>query len=720
MTGFPGWHDDFFEGWFEVNTEGLATVYLTITDEGIVTLTSDTPSAKVFQSRIKNPETISIRHRPIVWPHGDTSVQMAAIGTIDLESVDGLYTYLVGADLRDARMVIKLAPAMAFGGATTIADAPVMATAIFDNATCSEDTVSIALKDALSSLDRPLPVRYNPPFVDSGAANRMVPISLGACRNVAPLLIDGPNRIYQIGDGPMTNVTAARDGGANLDPHATPPQYTPALSGSGIQLETDAIDKFTVDASSVGRQVTIPGDVDVLGGVGDFSGWSGSPEVPAGWSWSAHSGSFIRELGSADGYPVDNIAYLQSALCWFPQGSQYGDWLVSDTAWLEAGKAYRLNAHIFSTFSAAPYFTTGLVGGIMFRSALSNSAEDAISPHGQPLTVPSFGRYSYTFDFRCPAGSDRPIYILCNAAQGGPNEGLSTGFGGGLVYQVTLEELGEYVELPLAGIGLEQFFFEWLVNRAGLDEDAYEVSDLTALDDVTGYEFGYHVTEQPNILDGLRSALDSYCATLFTDHTGTIRVARLTDPKDGTPIADFDETNIVRPIQIVADDAPNLTTLIGTTRNWDPLSDSDFVTDTDTVPAEVRTRFKQISQYQRTSSRSPAGQYSFAIGAPVFHSLLDDPADGQTEIDRVVGIWSPRVYNDATISTGKRKIATIKVVYDDITRVGATQFCDVRDLIYGAVVTLNYPTLGFDNTAAEVIGWELFPFANSIILTLFY
>lgn len=25
MTGFPGYHDDFFEGWFEVNTEGLAS-----------------------------------------------------------------------------------------------------------------------------------------------------------------------------------------------------------------------------------------------------------------------------------------------------------------------------------------------------------------------------------------------------------------------------------------------------------------------------------------------------------------------------------------------------------------------------------------------------------------------------------------------------------------------------------------------------------------------
>jgi hypothetical protein len=714
VTGFPGWsQDQFFDGWYQINTEGIATLYLAIVDEAIVTLKTDSPTSKFFRARIQNPEQFSIRRRPIVWPHGDTSVQLAAFGSLQLDNVDGLYSFLVGADLRDAKVIIQIPPALAFGGASTLRDAPIAATAILDNVTCNEDSISITLRDALATLDKPLPVRINPPFVDPGAANRMVPISLGAVRNVAPLLIDGPNRIYQIGDGPLTNVAAVRDGGAPLDPNATPPQYVPVLSASGMQLETDTVDKLTVDASSVGQQVTIPGAVDVLGGIGDFATWTG--DVPDGWAWSNGAGSALFEVGIGEGYPHDHMANMLSSTNWYPFNGKYGSSLSTVDTYLQGGKAYRLTAKIFSTLSAnAPI--GGLNGGIQFRSAISNSAADAISPHGQPLSIPQNGDQSYVFEFRCPPGPDRKVYIVASAA-GTPV--LAIGAGGGIVYQVRVEELGEYLELPLTGINLEQFFYEWLVNRAGQNPDSYEVADLRAIDAATGYLLGYHVTEQPNTLDGLREVLDSFCATLFTDHLGVIRVQRLIDPKDAEPICDFNGGNITRPIAFAADDASELTTVIGCARNWDPLSDSDFVSDYDVVPAAVRTRYKENSQYQRTSSNSPAGQYAFAIGAPVFHSLIDDPADGQREIDRVVGIWSPRVYADGTVSTGKRRIVTFTALFDDITKIGASLFCDVRDLIYGTVVTLDYPSMGFNSSAVEVIGWELFPFGQKIIITGF-
>jgi hypothetical protein len=712
VTGFPGWASNgFFDGWYEITTEGLATLYLAITDEGIVTVKTDTPSRKVFRPRIQNPEQFSIRRRPIVWPHGDTSVQLAALGEIQLDNVDGLYAFLVGADLRDAPIVISLTPALAMGTATMVEDSPVVATAILDSVSCNEDTVTLTLKDSLASLDRSLPVRYNPPFVDPGAANRMVPISLGTVRNVTPLLIDGPNRIYQISDGPVTNISAVRDGGAKLDPNATPPQYVPVLSGSGIQLETDATNKLTLDASSVGQQVIIPGVVDVLSGIGEFTSWTAG--VPDGWDWSNGAGSVLQERGMGDGYPYDNLVNMLSSTNWYPFNGKYGSQLSTQTAFLKGGKAYRLTAKIFSTLGTNPPIG-GLNGGIQFRSALTNNSADAISPHGQPLSIPQSGDQSYVFEFRCPPGLDRKIYIIASAA-GTPV--LPIGAGGGIVYDVKVEELGEYVELPLTGINLEQFFYEWLVNRDGQDPASYSVADLQAIDAATGYEFGYHVTEQPSVLDGLRTALDNFCATTWADHLGVIRVGRLADPKDGTPIADFDAGNVVRMIQFEADQAPNLTTLIGCARNWDPLQDSDFVTDTDTVPAAVRTRYKQVSQYQRTSSKSPAGQYKFAIGAPVFDSLIDDPADGQTEIDRVVGFFSPRVYADGTVSTGKRRMVTFTALFDDIERVGATLFCDAREIMYGAVVLLNYPAQGFNNTPMTVVGWEFFPFGQKLTIT---
>jgi hypothetical protein len=712
MTGFPGYHDQFFEGWYEVNTEGIATLYISIADEGIVTLSTDTPASKVFKARLLNPNEFSIRREPIVWPHGDTSIQMAAIGSLSLDNEDGLYAFLVGADLRDSTVVIKLTPAMAFGSATTVSDSPTVVTAIIDDIYSDETTVTITLKDTLARLDKPLPVRYNPPFVDSGAANRMVPISLGAVRNIAPLLIDAPDLTYQLGDMPMSNVAAARVGGANLDPNATPPDYTPALSGSGLQLATEPRNKLTVDCSTAGAQVVIPGDEDVLEGIGAFENWDSSG-LPDGWDWSDNPGSLLRRVGPTQ-FP-NVMAELSSSRAFIPSLSQYGDYLSTTDDVLKAGKAYRLTAKIWSTLAPAVP-ADGTIGGFIFRSALSANPADSISGD-IPITVRFAGNQSYVLEFRCPAGVDRPLYIIMCTSRVGLG---AVGDAFGYVYDVKLEELGEYLELPLRGIGLNAFFYEWLVNRAGEEDTVFDSSDLQAIDSATGYEFGYHVTEQPNILDGLRSACDSFCATPFTDHEGTIRVRRLIDPKDGEPIAVFDSTNIIRPIRVESDPASNLTTLIGTTRNYNPLTDSDFVTDFDTVPADVRTRFKRISQYQRTSSKTPAGQYAFAIGASVFDSLLDDPDDGQTEIDRVVGIFSPRVYSDGTVSTGKRKRVTFTAYYDDLAKVGSSLQCDARDIMYGSVVTLNYPEQGFDNTAVEVIGWEFFPFDQRIIITGFF
>lgn len=360
MTGFPGWDNaDYFDGWYEINTEGIANLYLTITDEAIVTARTDTPASQVYKARVVNAEQFSIKRRPSVWPWGDTSIQLAAFGQLQLDNYDGFYGFLVGADLRDTLVTIKLPQAMAFGTATLIEDAPVICTCILDNVTCdNEDVITLTFKDMLSLLDKPLPVRINPPFVDSGAANRMVPLSFGACRNVAPLLIDEANRLYQLHDSQITNVGAVRDMAAILDPNATPPQYTPALSASGIQLQVLPEGKLTVDCSSVGAQVTIPGDVDVLDGIGAFPTWSGSPTVPDDWDWTDEPASLLQHLGTAQGYPVDNIAGMYSHISWYPPLFKFGDWLSTEDDVLEAGKAYRITFKIYQTSSPPPYYTT--------------------------------------------------------------------------------------------------------------------------------------------------------------------------------------------------------------------------------------------------------------------------------------------------------------------------------------------------------------------------
>lgn len=723
MGGFPGWNNsEFFDGWYETNTEGIANLYLTITDEAIVTARIDSPSSKTYKARVMNADTFSIKRRPIVWPWGDTSVQLAAFGQLQLDNYDGFYSFLVGADLRDTIVQISVPRAMAHGTANLILNAPVICTAILDNVTCdNEDVITITLKDTLSRLDKSLPVAVNPPFVDSGAANRTKPLSFGACRNRVPLLIDGPNRIYQLHDSSVNNVAAVRDKSAPLDPNATPPQYTPALSGSGMQLETDPVGKVTVDLSSVGTQVIIPGVEDVLAGAGVFDSWSGSPSVPVGWAWSNNAGSLIQRLQAVDGYPLESgegsIAKLTSSIEWYPPNAHYGDQL-SYPGILEGGKSYRVTFKVWGTFSSPPTVVGGLGGGLMVRSALSNLAEDAISPHGQPLTVPLNQRDSYVFEFSVPAGAARDLIFLAVTAQG-PG-GTANGIGGGLIYDVKLEELGQFLELPLEAINLQKFFYEILIARAGEDDSVYEPADLEAIDTAADYSgFGIAYDEPPNILDCLREALDAYGGTLSTDSEGVVRAAILTDPHEGTPIAAFDETNVVRPIKFEVDAAANLTTTIGVRRNQSPGQDSDFVTDTDIVPAEVKARYMKTSQYTIKSSKSPAGQYDFAKDAGIFHSVLDDPADGQIEIDRVCGIWSPQVYDNGDVITGKRRFVTFTALFDDPEVLGVGTQCAVTEIGFNDVIEFHYPRHGFDHAKLAVVGWEIFPFSKKITLTCF-
>lgn len=722
----PGWDTQqiSYDGWYEINTEGLSTIRLTAVDEGLVTLSTDSDPSAVYKARILNPESFSIKNRPLIWPWGDTSNQFAAYGQLQIEDYDGFFDYLVGADLRDQEIVIQLPPAMAFGTTNLLRDAPIIATAILDNVTAdSEDTKTITIKDKLTRLDKALPAKLFPPFVDAGAANRMVPISLGACRNVQPILKDSVSRTYIAHDAALTNVARVADMYAPLDPHATPPQYTPAENSSGVQLETDPVGKVTMDCSSVGQQVVIPGAEDVLNGAGDFASWdAGSPSVPNGWDWSNHPGSLILRREPINGYP-EHTAELSSSIPWYPQGNKYGDQLSTETEILEAGAAYRIIFKIYSTFSSISQILGGRLGGIMVRSALSNNPDDAISDHGVPLTVPLTGDDSFVYEYRVPAGADRKLYFIATAADGA-TPGTGNLQGGGYIHLVSVEKLGEYTELPLTGITLSQIFPELLVVRGGEKPDGFSIDnivnteDLAALDAATGYELGVHYDEPPNLLQAQREIADSYHAALYGNNLGVSQVKQLSDPKDGTPIADFDETNIVaKSLTVAVDDAPYLTNTAGTTRNWSPGQDSDFVTDTAIVPAEIRTRYKKVSQFTLTSSVSVAGQYAFSKNQPMIHLLLVDPGDGQREIDAVNSLWAPRVYSDGTVGTGKRRFITWATRFDDPAEVGATLKADLADFGFNTVVILNRPDRGFDNTSVAIVGWEIFPFAKRIVFT---
>ncbi len=227
-------------------------------------------------------------------------------------------------------------------------------------------------------------------------------------------------------------------------------------------------------------------------------------------------------------------------------------------------------------------------------------------------------------------------------------------------------------------------------------------------------------TSPPNILDALRMPLDPFCACIHTDNTGAIRTPQLKDPSNPvgrTVLCNFNDTNMLRPISVIDDNPSNLTTLMGARRNQSVYTASDFVTDQAIVSSDRKARYMRTSQYQITSSQTPAGQYSYAIGAPVFDSVLDIPADAQIAIDSIVGIWSPQIYSDGTSSTGKRRNVQFTAFFDDPAKVGATTTCALESIMFGKIVQINYPAHGLSNVYGAVLAWEIFPFAQKIVLT---
>lgn len=695
-----------FQGWYVDNTEGIATIYFSIVEEGLLTRSTDTPASKAFQPRILNPETFSIRKTANWWPFRGGGA-LSAYGNLQIWNGDGAFDFLISADLRDAIVVFKLPPAGMLAGATTVADSDVLATCVLDKATSSdEDIITLTFKDTIARLDKVLPMRRFPPFADAAVAGRAMPLWLGACRNVTPPWLDGENLIAQLGDAALTSITAVRDKGANLDLHADPPQYYATNSSTCIQLRDPPDGKITIDGSSVGEQTPIPGDDDILDGGGLLTDWPVSTDPPTGWSLGNPTYGTLTRLTEANTGAQDYVAAITTSRAYNPQSSSFGQYMVFDdgstAVQLEPGKTYRIS---FTLLRTTGPIIPGI--GLMCRTDLTNSIDGSVSDHLQPLQAPNFGdEFTYSYLYKCPEGSSRSIYMI---AVGNPSYTAI----GVQWYGLRVEEIGQFQDLPLLGIPLKSYFSE-IMARAGEPQSIFNASDLEYLDDTYGYSIGRYFDEPPNIIDALQEAADTYCATIFTDADGLIRTRQFVDPKLGTPVCDFTPVNVDRPIEVSECEVPFLTTRAGYRRNWSPYGDGDYVSDTDLVTIEQRQRYSQTSQYEVESTHTPAGHYAAVINAPPFDMLGDVGSEMQAEITRVNAPFSPQIYDDGTISNGKRRRVRFTASFNDPGTLGVTTTIAVRDFLLGDVVSFSYDTHGFDETPMIVDDIELFPFAGEI------
>lgn len=638
QTGTDDRSGNYLQGWFSTTPEPAQLRFCPRGARAFHTGPADSLPLASFAPRILNADGFSYARRATVWTQGRAG-SSASFGTIELDNEDGVYDALASEDRRDQLVEIRVAPAE-----SAYNDSTVVATAAVDRIEANgEKTLRVTLKDPMALLRRGLQRRRYPPWADAGVANTPLPISLGAVRNVQAPLEIAVDREYRLHDAAITNIVAVRDMGALLDPNASPPQYTPTSTAEGIALETDAVGLLTVDMSSEGRQVVIPGIADVLAGAGELTAWPNPSAAPTGWAWGAGSGNTLTRQSVAQAMPQDYVAALSTGDAFNPDIGEDGAWLRYDTAVLEPGRTYRIQFRLVRTAGPGSSVIGGISYGLLVRSDLTNSPTGAVSPHMQPLQAPQFGvsGESYTFTHTVPAGAARKLWFIASAARDITGSGI--GLASVVFYGVRVQLLGEIsATLPLVGINLARYYAE-IFARAGVADSEWVVADCEAIDAATGYSFGVYLDRETMVDDALRVPLDSYCATLFADQLARYRVRRIIDPStvgDGDVVAWFTEDDIAEGISVRPDLAPGLTLQMGARTNWRRFSESDFVTDTLAVPPAVRTQFMRESQLVETAPITPSPTYRAAAQAPPIRSLFDDARMARREIARVASAYA--------------------------------------------------------------------------------
>lgn len=81
-----------------------------------------------------------------------------------------------------------------------------------------------------------------------------------------------------------------------------------------------------------------------------------------------------------------------------------------------------------------------------------------------------------------------------------------------------------------------------------------------------------------------------------------------------------------------------------------------------------------------------------------------------------MSIYAPQIYSDGTIFNGKRRFIEFTVFFDDWTNIAGAGSPAPQDLLFGDVVTVDYPTHGLNNVPCMIAGTELFPFAQKLTI----
>jgi hypothetical protein len=702
-------------GWF--STFGASGLVRIASDIGYLTAPTDTPANTLFSPGLLDGQNITVARTGSVWTMTNRS-DGSSYASVPIANEKGQFDYLLEVDCRNAKFELRMQPV-----GEDFTESFVAATALVNTIkTDGEAKLRAELAGTMASIQRPLQTKIFPPYVDEGAAFRPEPIVAGAVRNWPPVLIDEEERLFQVGDQPMS-VGILRGGGDPFDPNATPPDYVQTSDLKSIVMQVMPISKLVGDFSNLGVTNIIPGDDDILDDAGLFTIWTNPADPPDGWSETG-VGTLTRR-GLAQNFPQDFVAEVVTSEPWSPTNGKFG-YSIDFPSILEGGGLYTLTFKVRAVTGTPPSVFGGLQFGLRVMTALDNAPSSYISGFNQPIQTPLWRNDDqYTLQFAVPAGGPRNLYFNVSAAAG-PTGGTASGACILSFYGIRLEKLPTQApQVPLQGMTYSALV-QNICQRLGLDPTTdYVLQDAIDIDEALGYKsFGFATQDPINGDEVLRQIGDTVCGCTSEDHLGRIRFGYLFDPElvdDGDVALDCTQLTVAYPVNAEFDEGKGLTTTAGYQKDYYIHTDSDFVSDLSPITgidAATRTRFKKESQYLVTSTAPLSSFYQHARSAAPIIFNLDDGVEAQAEIDRVNRLYAtPPLFYTFTVwlTPSTVQAAAQLVLFKSVVRVSYKNPPDRE--INGVSIpgTVRY---GLENKKALVVDMTLGPRGLYVTLTV--
>lgn len=616
-------------------------------------------------------DSLAISRGLTFWTDGGTSSRSSTM-TLTLLNPNGDYDWLAQNDISGLQVyVVRTDPSGSFDSATNVAKANLKSAVIKD-----DGSIILTMADAISDLDVPLQNALIHPDAEEAAANKPVPIVIGAVRSMSPVLVNANDLVYLLSDRAVIGLGYVRDKGDPWDPNAVPPDYVISDDRKSMTVDDGVAPqgKVTADLSSIGGG-TEPTTAD------DAWDQDGMPFVDNGSGYPTGFNITERNFGDNPSnvtMPYPGVVQLHSGLT--VAGIDRGTWIT--------GRFYRYKI----TFSCLSYGQGDNYSTLqlMTRGDYGSGVKWTRVQGGFGFVdkSPELGGYGGTGPHTVEGVVQGPGPGLF----GGPNPppiGLIVAGSSGTWHVMDVQFLlipDVYEPAAIWPATLEIAMRGILQDRFELDASEWSSADAQAIDQATGYSgIGWNANETITVRNAIDEILPSYGSASWQDRDGDIRFTQLVAPEDavdsGTPT--IEQSEFLDDLIVSVDTAPGLTTRAGYKKNWTILNESDFVTDFIDVPRAVRRALSNTHQGFVASSVPLPNIYRHAISADPLDTCLDAQEDAQAEINRIVTIYSKQRYFYRSQIEDNGTIDVGDIVYIKYNRYGldAGKAVQVREII---------------------------------------